>query len=383
MSYTWDIEANSLLDHTSVDYTTSPYKLKPNFSMHCIVIEHHESGAIFAFYDGDTYILDGRGYNESADGFLFVLEAGYPAIEYTHLPLSAFPGWIKQNVHNCKVVAHNGINYDWLVTKLYYGMDYSVAPDVWYGNTVEIIDTLVMSKTLNPDRFGGHSLDNLSTRVGLRKIDFRPHMSKEDKFKHFAADMLYYCIRDVRVNTLVYEYLEKEAGDWDWSRAIELEKSVAEIVTRQEHRGFKFDKELAESNIQKLDEMMEQCRQRVEPLLPPKKATKAYMKDFTPPKRQFKKDGQPSADLIKFATKVGGELVGEVGNYSFVFDGKTFTCPLDTEKPLRDTQIASINDTTHIKEWLVSKFGWSPSEYKEKNLAVRQVKGVGKVTRRN
>ena len=43
-------------------------------------------------------------------------------------------------------------------------------------------------------------------------------------------------------------------------------------------------------------------------------------------------------------------------------------------------QDADIDDSTHIKNWLVG-LGWSPSEYKEKDLTYKQVKGVGKVKR--
>ena len=167
--------------------------------------------------------------------------------------------------------------------------------------------------------------------------------------------------------------LQQEQGDWPWQDAIDLEKAVAEVITRQEHRGFKFDKTLAESNIVELDAMMQERKDKIEPLLPKKKATKGFMDDYTPPVRQFLKSGEPSSYLTKFAEKVSATITGEVGDYKFVFNGRQYDLPLPLE-PLIIEQIATINDTTHIKEWLVGEFGWSPSEYKERDLSVNSKK---------
>lgn len=373
MDITWDIESNNLLNRETIDYTASPYKLKPSFSMHCIVVEEHATGKLIAFYDGPTYILDGREYVEQdlELGYTYVLK-DYVTISYEHKQLSEFKPYIESNPLD-KVVAHNSINFDHLAVKLYYGMDYTVSPDTWCGKPIEIIDTMVLSKTLNPDRFGGHSLDKLSEKVGLRKIDFRPYCKDEHRFVRFAADMLYYCIRDVQVNTRVYKWLLEEKGDWPWDDAITLEKAVAELITRQEHRGFKFNKELAEANIEELDRLMEERKAKIEPILPKKKATKGFMDDFTPPVKQILKTGQPTSYLIKFAEKIGAEIIGEVTNFKLLFEGKEYPLPLALE-PLVTEQVATINDTTHIKEWLVGAFNWNPSEYKERDLSVNSKK---------
>lgn len=364
MNITWDIESTDLLNDRTIDYKASPYKLKDNFKIHCIVVEIHESGELIAFHDAPHYVFDGRRYEEvdPTTGEVHILE-NYQPIEYISKPLNSFRGWINSNPLD-KVVAQNSINFDHLATKLYFDMDYTVEPDSWDGKPVEIYDTMVMSKVLNPDRFGGHSLDQLGKKVGLHKIEFRKHLSPEERFKFYAADMLYYCIRDVQVNTKVFHMLEKERQGWNWDEAIRLEKAVAEIITRGEHRGFKFDKELAESNIRELDMLMEERKLKVEPLLPPKPATQSFMKDYTPPKNQFKKDGSYAANLIKFCEKHNGILEGRK---IFIFD-KEYGLPLPNE-PLITTMPATIDDSTWIKEWLVG-MGWVPSEWKEKDLTV-------------
>ena len=363
---TWDIEANNLLNNETIDYTSSPYKLKDSFQMHCIVIEDHKSGELIAFYDGPAIPLDGRSYFIEEGEYKYYLK-DYQPIEYVHKQLSEFKSYVENNSID-EVVAHNGINYDHLACKLYFDMDYSIGPDSWCGKPTTITDTLVLSKTLNPDRFGGHSLDNLGKEVSLNKLEFRKHIPEKDRFGFFFADMLYYCIRDVQVNTRVYHWLEKQKEGWDWEDAISLEKDVAEIITRQEHRGFLFDTKLAEQNIKELDSLMLERKQKVEPVLPDRPATQAFMKNFTPPKQQFKKDGSYSSNLLKFVEKHSGEL----NDRKVKILDEEYDLPLPQE-PLITTMPATVDDTTHIKDWLVS-LGWDPSEWKEKDLSVNSKK---------
>ena len=362
MIITYDIETSGLLDETAIDYCSSPYKLRDSFKMHCVVVEEHDTGKIIAFYNGPTYVFDGRRYEEKVGDHTYVLE-NYLEQDYEHQQLDAFVSYIENNPIS-KVVGANIINFDLLACKLYFDMEYEVEPDMWVGKPVEISDTMMTSKTLNPDRFGGHSLDALSQKTGIQKREFRKHMHKDIRFKDNAADLIYYCIYDVKANTQVYHMLEKEKEGWDWSDAISLEKSVVELITRQTHRGFKFDAVLAEKNVRELDIMMEERRARVEPILPKRPATKVFMKDFTPPVRQFKKDGSYAADLIKFVEKHGGKL-GEERTVELF--GTTYELPLPNE-PLVTEMTATIDDTTHIKEWLCG-LGWSPQEYKEKDLS--------------
>lgn len=367
-----DAEASNLLNEDTVDYSASPWKLKPSFQMHIVSVLEIETGQLLAFYDGPTIVLDGKPHKTVIEGFTYTLE-NYAPLEYKHYPLNKFPDYVKKRKIR-KAIAHNGIGYDLLAYKAFFGLEYSIGEDgidTWGGKEVEHCDTLVVSKTLNPDRFGGHSLDKLSKSAGgAEKVEFRKNFAEEDRFKHFAADMLYYNLFDLKSNLSVYYYLQEEAGSHNWQPAITLEKCVADLITRQSHRGFAFNSEKAEKNIQELDKLMEERRARVEPLLPPKKATKAVQKEFTPPKLQFKANGELSANMEKFIAKVGAKLVEE---RKIEFRGMLYDLPLDSDVPLVKEVPASIDDSTHIKDWLVS-LGWNPSEWKEKDLTVDQKK---------
>lgn len=360
-----DVESSGLLDDSTVDYTASPWKLKPEFKIHVVSVLEEETGLLIAFYDGPTIKLDGRSHIAEVDGNTYKLE-DYTPLEYKHFQLHKFKDYVTKRKIK-KATAHNGINFDLLVYKAAFGIDYTIGEDgidTWAGKNLYHHDTLVVAKALNPDRFGGNSLDNLSKIAGGdRKVDFRSNIHKNERFKHFAADMLYYNLFDIKSNLSVSKFLEREAGTHDWSSAITLEKCVADLITRQSHRGFAFNAELAKKNINELDALMEEARQKVEPILPAKKATKGLMKEFTPPATQFKKDGSLSVHMTNFINRVGASIIGD----TLTFNGNTFNLPLKEGESLVKTSVASINDSTHIKEWLVS-LGWNPSEWKEKDI---------------
>jgi len=338
MKLVFDIEASGLLNDETIDYTASPYVLKDHYKFHCLVIKNIDTGEVLE-YDPDTF---------------------KEGVEY-----------IKTNATT--LIGHNIVDYDLLALKLGFDFDYTVYPDTICGRPCAIIDTLVLSKTLNPDRMF-HSLDYLGKLAGVDKIDWRgkaielglidSHAPKGEEFKVYHPAMLEYNRQDVEVNHKVYDVLMKEWGTWNWQPAFELEMAVRDIVTRQSHRGFYFDVEKAKENVRELDILMQQAREIVEPLLPPCKLSMARASETTPPKIQFKKDGTISANMIKFAEKMGAEIEDKV----FKWGGQDYQLPMPLE-PLIKHEAASIEDTTHIKGWLVD-LGWWPTVYKERDLTV-------------
>lgn len=379
---TWDLESTGLLNSSSIDYSAVPYKLKESFKIHCIVVEFDDK--VIAFHDGPKFVFDGRPYtidfSSINNAYSYTFE-GYKPLEYVHRLLSDFPKFLAWIPEGSRIIAHNQINFDLLVIKLYFGIDYKVeigmdtplGDDTWNGKPVVFDDTMVRSKTLNPDRFGGHSLENLAIGSSDEKMDFRPHIPRDFRFLLSGADMVYYNILDVLANKRVANKLDAEMTLWDWNEkwhpAIKLEKQTIELITRQEHRGFDFDKELAECNLAELDAMMDERKIKIEAIIPDRPATKKVQGDYTPPVNQFKKNGEVAANLVKFAAKIGAEIVETETGHNFVWNGETRSLPLPAGVPLVTTMKSTINDTTHIKEWLV-ELGWQPLEYKEKDLTV-------------
>lgn len=384
---TWDIEATGLLDDTTIDYTAVPYKLKDNFKIHVICVEewdvHHNHSKVLCFYDGPTFVFDGKPipyalHKSTGESTLHTLQ-NYAPVDYEHKPLSEFKGYISSTLRAGrikKVWGHNQINYDLLACDLVFDMPFDTDQMTWCGAKHKgFDDTFVRSKVQNADRAGGHGLDNLSKAAAAgdtsaaTKYEFRPWLSGVEKFREFGPDMVYYNILDVKSNTNVARYLLKEAGDWDWAPALHLERVVAEIVTRQTHRGFFFNLKQAQSNLEFLDQALLERDGIITPLIPPKPSTKGYQKDFTPPKKQFNKDGSLSALMQKFVVKIGATLTQDTLEYK----GATYPLPLDPESfaaAVAGFVEASIDDSTHIKGWLVSEHRWNPTEWKERDLSM-------------
>lgn len=341
--YYFDIEATNLLDDKSVDYTASPWKLKDNFKIHCIVATDIDTLETFEFVQKDVY--------------------------------TKFKQWAIDNVN--EIISHNGINYDMLVCKVALGMPYKIYPDTWCGKSVVIHDTLVLSKVLNPDR-RGHSIEYFGQILGFPKIDWRSkaielglidrQAERGAEFSVYHPEMLVYCKQDVLVGCKTFQYLMKEWGDWKWQEAYDLEKAVAEIITRQSHRGFWFNMDLAKSNIAELDQLMQERKDRVEPNLPQKPMCVTKLKQYIPPKEQFLKNGKPNSFIQKWAEKHGGSVIEEEGKYLTTLYGKKYILPIE-QKPIVTHEPAAIDDTTFIKEVLVGA-GWQPTQYKEKDLTV-------------
>lgn len=124
-----------------------------------------------------------------------------------------------------KVVFHNGLGFDfWAINRLYQ--------DVF--DLDRIIDTLVISRLVNPERLGGHSLEAWGKHLGFEKGEW-------SDWSRFDPEMATYCQQDVRVLRRIYFSLQEEMKDHDWSQAVDLEHRVAYVIALQEQHGFRLD----------------------------------------------------------------------------------------------------------------------------------------------
>ena len=125
------------------------------------------------------------------------------------------------------LVAHNGICFDFPILNRLWNT--KIVPSM-------CIDTLVMSRLMNPSRENGHSLAAWGTSLGKEKIDFK------DFDSGWSQEMQDYCVRDVEVLEKVYNALLKEKDQYGFSQdSIKLEHQVAVIISKQERNGFRFD----------------------------------------------------------------------------------------------------------------------------------------------
>jgi DNA polymerase-1 len=112
--------------------------------------------------------------------------------EYTFGPDSIDKAFKHFNHYNC-LIGHNIINYDLRMFELLYGYR-------WFGG---VIDTLVLSKYLHPERAGGHSIEAWAKRLGM-------HKPEHEDWSQFSPEMLHRCQEDTRINVMVWDVLQEE-----------------------------------------------------------------------------------------------------------------------------------------------------------------------------
>lgn len=93
------------------------------------------------------------------------------------------------------LIGHNIISYDLPLLKKFY--NFTPREDQ------KIIDTLVLSRLLNPDRDGGHSIEAWGNKLGRSKPE-------HEDWSQYSEEMLHRCTEDVEINHLVYNELIKE-----------------------------------------------------------------------------------------------------------------------------------------------------------------------------
>lgn len=339
---TLDIETNNLLADM-LDFSSFPYKLKPTAKLWCVVIRD--------IYTDEVFCAEKENITKE---------------------------WLQENLKGCQyLITQNGIKFDLLALKLFGVLDYTIGylnqPDTLFGEEVKMVDTLIVSRLLNPDRFGGHSLKEWGIRTGLNKIDFRQlcinkgyipkDAPKGAEFAKYVPEMLTYCIGDTEVTKNTFFSLLQEMGDYKgWQQAIKMENKLADLAIRRESLGFWFDKDLAIKCVEDLTQKMEVLQNKVNPILPPKPMTKGDLNSFTPPNTQFLKSGKPSTHIIKFAERIGGRIVeNESQEYFIEYKSKTFKLPFNL--PLETHIEADISNLDHVKMTLTDVYGWIPTEW--------------------
>ena len=93
-----------------------------------------------------------------------------------------------------KLIGHNIIGFDIPMVEKFGNVKLSHKP---------VVDTLVMSRLFNPVREGGHSLEKWGFRLGFRKIEFEDYLN-------YSKEMMDYCVRDVPLNTVLFQHLRNE-----------------------------------------------------------------------------------------------------------------------------------------------------------------------------
>ena len=321
----FDLEATGLLDDM-IDFSQRPLKLKDDAKLWCISVRCIDTNDDYMFIPQD--ILDDieKGVYDNPE-----FDTKFSKIKL--LPLNR--KMLERVFQKAKlVVGHNIVKYDLPVLKLFGILDYEIGYPYYEeidnkfknestinGKPVEICDTLVWSKILNPDRFGGHGLKNFG--IGdSQKLDFK-------EFSVFSKEMIIYAQQDTVVSVQAYNTLMEEKGDHLWDAPYRMELKLADLAFKQELFGFEYDSKLSESNKKELDALLEERYKAVTPNIPPKPLNKGEAKQWTPP--SIKTTGKVTLnDKVKAILDSVGVTYDEE---NFVYEGNTY--PLSYIKSLQ------------------------------------------------
>lgn len=159
------------------------------------------------------------------------------------------------------LIAHNGIGYDFPLLEKLYG----------YKFKGKIVDTLLMSRLLNPKRLvpyncpnkgiGPHSIEAWGYRVGRGKPE-------HNDWENFSEDMLHRCTEDTEILELVYDALIEEAAGGKWRNAFLLTFELFTHLQKQEEYGWLVDREHMDFCIRQLTKWIERIDSVIVPKLP-------------------------------------------------------------------------------------------------------------------
>ena len=156
-----------------------------------------------------------------------------------------------------EVCAHNLIGFDAPVLRKVWGVTIPVS---------KAVDTLIMSRLMNPQIEGGHSLKAWGKRLGNDKMDF----DTEDFDGGLTDEMIEYCKRDVEVLAQLHGFLETQFKQWDNPKQpLELEHKVAMYMAQQERNGFLLNQRLCSELLAEMRQRMLDITIELQEVFPP------------------------------------------------------------------------------------------------------------------
>lgn len=150
------------------------------------------------------------------------------------------------------IIGHNWLGFDGPVLDRLLGL-----------KSPNVIDTLVVSRTLNYDREGGHSLESWGVTLGFPKIDFTD-------FSTFSPEMEKYCIRDVDLTGKLYERFLPYLDDPGYREALRLEHQIASLCNTIRTNGFHFDIDGAKALYKNYSSLLSYLDQEITKGFPPR-----------------------------------------------------------------------------------------------------------------
>lgn len=230
-----------------------------------------------------------------------------------------------------RVVGHNLISYDLPVLK-------RLIPR--FIEPSSVVDTLVVSRLLDYNRAGGHSLAAWGPSVGLTK-------GPQPPWHEFSEDLVSHSQENVEITHALYKAFQPYLTSDRWQKPIETELFVAQVCQQMHENGFHFDLDKATKLRYTILEELEKLDEEIKLAFPPKVRK---VRSITP-------------RLTKFGTLNRNDFRWAGPDLSH-FNGGPFS--------LIEYEDFNPGSTSQIIERL-NEAGWQPTEKtKGHNLAIRE-----------
>jgi len=250
------------------------------------------------------------------------------------------------------LIGHNIIGYDLaMLTKLY---------DIDFYN-MKLYDTWIMSQVLCYKRKHKHGLGGWGEHLGYSKLEF-------SNFSEFSEEMLTYCVRDVELNTRVYEILMKEFADQSAtkpliSNGLRAEHDAAIFEAKVRLSGWLFDVDAANKLHNEMCNELDAIESRIHPQLP----EMTIWVDKQPKTAKYTKKGDFTAVTRRLLTEFLG-YEPEVDDWD----------PQQEFQRSYQTQV-TLGNMEEVKEYLYT-IGWKPDDWNYKKVGYEFHKTSPKLT---
>ena len=255
------------------------------------------------------------------------------------------------------LIAHNGIGFDALIIKKLYDID------LYNGD--RFFDTWIASQVLNYRRPHKHGLAGWGEYLKYHKGDY-------DDWTQFTEKMMEYCVRDVKLNTIIYNHLIVELKDLAEKnplirKGLKNEMATAKFDAYCRYYGWSFNKDKALNLLDKIKSRMNEIEKVVEPKLP----AVTRLIDKQPKTPKFTKKGcytAATARMLSEYLKVD------------VKPENTKVWPAGREFQRKITKPANLGNLEQVKEYLYT-IGWEPDDWKMERMGREFIKKTPKLTK--
>tara|TARA_B110000285_G_scaffold175813_1_gene197259 strand:+ start:2436 stop:4058 length:1623 start_codon:yes stop_codon:yes gene_type:complete len=146
------------------------------------------------------------------------------------------------------VIAHNGIQFDYPMLKILWGITIPASKQY---------DTLIASRLIKPDLENGHSLEAWGLRLGF------PKSPKPDDWAVYTPEMLAYCKIDTVICSLVYKKVQEGLKLFS-KESINCEFKLQRMINTVRNNGFYFREDDALDLLDEIEQKQSVIRNKID-----------------------------------------------------------------------------------------------------------------------